>query len=61
MQTLKIVIKKIYFDQIASGENKIEYCGVKPIWQSRFYDANCKKEIMTTLNLFMATMLMLSE
>ena len=43
MQTLKIVIKKIYFDQIASGEKKIEYRVVKPFWQSRLYDANGKK------------------
>jgi hypothetical protein len=43
MQTLKIVIKKIYFDQIASGEKKIEYRDVKPFWQSRLYDANGKK------------------
>jgi hypothetical protein len=45
MQTLKIVIKKIYFDQIASGEKKIEYRDVKPFWQSRLYDANGKKKI----------------
>lgn len=43
MQTLKIVIKKIYFDQIASGEKKIEYREVKPFWQSRLNDANGKK------------------
>jgi hypothetical protein len=45
METLKIVIKKIYFDQIASGEKKIEYRAVKPFWQSRLYDANGKKRI----------------
>jgi len=45
METLKIVIKKIYFDQIASGEKKIEYRDVKPFWQSRLYDANGKKRI----------------
>ena len=43
METLKIVIKKIYFDKIASGEKKIEYREIKPFWQSRLYDANGKK------------------
>jgi hypothetical protein len=45
METLKIVIRKIYFDEIASGEKKIEYRDVKPFWQSRLYDANGKKRI----------------
>jgi len=43
METLKIVIRKVPFDQIASGEKKIEYRDVKPFWQSRLYDANGKK------------------
>ena len=43
METLKIVIKKEWFDKIASGKKKIEYRDVKPFWQSRLYDANGKK------------------
>ena len=45
MEALKIVIKKIYFDEIASGKKKIEYRDVKPFWQSRLYDANGKKRM----------------
>ena len=41
--SLKIVIKKQWFDEIASGKKKIEYREVKPFWQSRLYDANGKK------------------
>jgi len=43
METLKIVIKRQWFDEIASGKKKIEYREVKPFWQSRLYDANGKK------------------
>lgn len=43
METLKIVIKKQWFDEIASGKKKIEYREVKPFWQSRLYDTNGKK------------------
>jgi hypothetical protein len=45
MGTLKILIKKIYFDQITSEEKKIKYRDVKSFWQSRLYDANGKKRI----------------
>jgi hypothetical protein len=43
METLKIVIKKEWFDEIVSGKKKIEYREVKPFWQSRLYDAAGKK------------------
>lgn len=45
MEELKIVIKKIYFDEIASGKKKIEYRDVKPFWQSRLYDKKGKKRM----------------
>lgn len=43
METLKIVIKKQWFDDIASGKKKIEYREVKPFWESRLYDSTGKK------------------
>jgi len=43
MEILKIVIKKEWFDEIASGKKKIEYREVKPFWESRLYDASGKK------------------
>jgi len=42
MKTLKIVIKKEWFDLIKSGEKKIEYREAKPFWHSRLKDANGK-------------------
>ena len=35
MLTLKIVIKKEWFDKIKSGEKTIEYREAKPFWYSR--------------------------
>lgn len=35
MKTLKVIIKKKYFDLIVSGEKKEEYREVKPFWISR--------------------------
>ena len=43
METLKIVIKKEWFDEIASGKKKIEYRDISPFWTSRLYDKNGKK------------------
>ena len=42
MKTLKIVIKKEWFDEIKSGKKKIEYREAKPFWDSRLKDANGK-------------------
>jgi hypothetical protein len=61
MGTLKILIKKIYFDQITSEEKKIEYRDVKSFWQSRLYDANGKKRIYDNIEFINVYMLMLSE
>jgi hypothetical protein len=44
MASLKIVIIKKYFDEIAAGTKKIEYREVKPFWESRLYDATGKKK-----------------
>ena len=44
MNILKIVIKKQWFDEIASGKKKTEYREVKPFWQSRLYDKDGKKK-----------------
>jgi hypothetical protein len=43
MNTLKIVIKGQYFDQIASCEKTIEYRDVTPFWTSRLFDENAKR------------------
>lgn len=43
--TLIIVIKKEWFDEIASGKKKIEYREIKPFWESRLYDAAGKKRL----------------
>lgn len=43
MDTLKIVIKKEWFDQIAAGTKKIEYRDVTPFWTSRLFDAEGKR------------------
>jgi hypothetical protein len=45
METLKIVIKKEWFDEIASGKKKIEYRDISPFWTSRLYDKNGKKRV----------------
>lgn len=39
MLTLKIVIKKEWFDQILAGTKPIEYRDVSPFWTSRLFDA----------------------
>jgi hypothetical protein len=41
--TLKIFIKRKYFDQILSGEKKTEYREVKKFWTCRLYSVNGKK------------------
>lgn len=41
--TLKIVIKKEWFDLIKSGKKKIEYREQSDFWVSRLYDENDKK------------------
>jgi hypothetical protein len=38
MLTLKIVIKKEWFDKIKSGEKTTEYREKKPFWDSRLKD-----------------------
>lgn len=38
MNTLKVVIKGEWFDEIASGRKKIEYRDVTPFWDSRLFD-----------------------
>ncbi len=38
METLKIVIKSEWIDQIAAKEKPIEYRDVTPFWTSRIYD-----------------------
>ena len=43
METLKIVIKKEWFDQIANGTKKIEYRDISPFWESRLLDKEGKK------------------
>ena len=43
MKILRIVIKGVYFDEIAAQTKKIEYRDVSPFWQSRLYDADGKK------------------
>jgi hypothetical protein len=40
MRTLKIVIKKKWFDKIKFGEKKIEYRDAKPYWHSRLKEKN---------------------
>jgi ASC-1-like (ASCH) protein len=42
MRTLKIVIRKEWFDKIKSGEKKIEYREAKPHWHSRLKEKNGK-------------------
>jgi hypothetical protein len=43
MNTLKIVIKKEWFDEIASGEKKIENRDISPFWTSRLFDVYGKR------------------
>ena len=38
MKTLKLVLKKKWFDMIASGEKKEEYREIKPFWEKRLID-----------------------
>ena len=35
MKTLDLVLKKKWFDMIASGEKTEEYREIKPYWESR--------------------------
>jgi hypothetical protein len=41
--TLKLFIKREWFDQIQTGKKKIEYRDNSPFWRSRLYDKNGKK------------------
>ena len=41
--TLKIIIKGVYFDEIASKKKRIEYREYTPFWISRLYDKEGKK------------------
>lgn len=41
--TLKIVIKQKWFDEILAKKKVTEYRAVIPYWQSRLYDKNNKK------------------
>jgi hypothetical protein len=43
METLKIVIKKEWFDKIANGTKKTEYRETSPFWQSRLFDKDGKR------------------
>jgi len=43
MRTLKIIIKKEWFDQIARKEKVVEYRDETKFWTSRLYDKNGKK------------------
>ena len=43
METLKIIIKKEWFDKIANGTKKTEYREASPFWDSRLLDKNGKK------------------
>lgn len=42
MHTLKIIIKKEWFDQISAGAKPIEYRAVVPFWTSRLFDTEGK-------------------
>ena len=42
-RTLKIFIKKQWFDEILAKQKTTEYRAVSPFWISRLYDANNKK------------------
>ena len=44
MLTLKIIIKKEWFDQIAAGTKKIEYRDVVPFWTSRLFNTEGKRK-----------------
>lgn len=37
MRILRLIVKKIYFDQIKSGEKRIDYRVFKPYWISRLW------------------------
>ena len=41
METLKLVLKKKWFDMIASGEKTEEYREIKPYWQKRLFCGFC--------------------
>lgn len=38
VKTLKLVLKKKYFDMIASGEKKEEYRELTPYWERRLWE-----------------------
>ena len=38
LKTLHLTLHKIYFDQILSGEKKIEYREIKPYWTKRLFN-----------------------
>lgn len=40
MKELKLVLKKKWYDMIASGEKKEEYRDIKPYWTKRLYTKN---------------------
>ncbi len=45
MKILHLVLKKVWFDMIASGDKNLEYREIKPYWVKRFIDwSNYPKE-----------------
>ncbi len=61
MATLKIVIKREWFDEIKSRVKKVDYREITPFWTSRLYTSDKKKGVMKKLNLLTATIKMQDE
>ena len=51
MKTLKLTIKKEWFDMILSGEKKEEYRAIKPHWDSRLYKIKRKNKVIVSKEL----------
>jgi len=47
MKTLHLTLKRIYFDQILSGEKTREYRERKPYWVKRFFEKQYMQVLFT--------------
>lgn len=47
MSTLHLPLKGIYFDQIKSGEKKLEYREATPFWDKRLLDRKYDQIVLT--------------
>ena len=51
MKTLKLTLKRRWFDMIVSGEKKEEYRDIKLYWFRRLVDSGTDVKLLTSVNL----------